>query len=92
MEKHALSPKTLKIIYFVVIIFCVVAIALMIIFMSISFNKNQRLKKEADAIVEKYKIEATDHNNKNDPDYAEVYFDDNVIYIPNDNIIIEFHP
>ncbi len=92
MKKHALSPKTLKIIYLAVIIFCVAAIALMIIFMSISFNKNQQLKKEADAIVEKYKIEATDHNNKNDPDYAEVYFDDNVIYIPNDNIIIEFHP
>ncbi len=92
MRKHALSPRTLKIIYLSVIVFCVVAIALMIIFMSISFNKNQQLKKEADAIVEKYKIEATDHNNKNDPDYAEVYFDDNVIYIPNDNIIIEFHP
>jgi hypothetical protein len=84
--------QMMKLIYLGVIFGCVILIGFMVSFTCFNYQKNLELKKEADAIVEKYKTETNEHNNKNDPDYAEIYFDDKVIYIPNEDVIIEYQP
>ena len=87
-----ITPRFMTVIYTAIIVFCVGLVATLSILTIIRLNKNAQLKAEADAIVEKYNIEATQHNNKSDPDYAEVYFEGNVMYIPSENIIIEYQP
>ncbi len=84
--------QVMKLIYIGIIFACVAVIGFMVSFTCFRYQKNIQLKKQADEIVEKYKTEATQHNNKNDPDYAEIYFDDNVIYIPNEDVVIEYRP
>ncbi len=86
------TPKFMTIIYTAIIVFCVALVATLSVLTIVRLAKNAQLKAEAEAIVEKYNIEATQHNNKSDPDYAEVYFEGNIMYIPSENIIIEYQP
>ena len=86
------TPRFLSILYIAIIIFCGVLLIVLVILTSLRLQKNAELKSQADAIVEKYNIEATQHNNKADPDYAEIYFDGNVMYIPSEDVIIEYRP
>lgn len=86
------TPKFLSVVYICIIGFCVSLVTTLVIMASIKIYSNFQLKKEAEAILEKYRTEANQHNNKADPDFAEIYFEGNVIYIPSENIIIEYHP
>ena len=90
--KKAVNKKFITIIYVSLITFCVSLLTLLLVFTIIRVCKNAQLKKEADAIVERYRTEASQHNNKKDPDYAEIFFDNNVVYIPNEDIVMECHP
>lgn len=95
-EKKPARPmdrvRVLRIVYISIIAVCVGVLAFMITFLCFKYQKNIQLKKQADSIVEKYNKAATEHNNLSDPDYAEIYFDNNVIYIPNEDVVIEFEP
>ena len=90
-EKKA-TPRFLSIVYIGLITFFVSALIAVITLATIKICDNIKLKKEAEAIVEKYRVEANQHNNRTDPDFAEVYFEGNVIYIPSENIILEYQP
>ena len=90
--KRKASPKFMNTIYIIVIAFCSALLITMVILTSFRLQRNAQLKEEVNAIIEKYNIEANEHNNKSDPDYAEVYFDGNIIYIPTEDVIIEYNP
>lgn len=87
-----LTPKFLATIYIIVIVLCVTLISFFIILLSSRMQKNIELKAKAEEVIEKYKTEAKEHNNKNDPDYAEAYFYGQNVYIPSDDIVFEFEP
>lgn len=87
-----LTPKFLATIYIIVIVLCVALISFFIILLSSRMQKNIELKAKAEEVIEKYKTEAKEHNNKNDPDYAEAYFYGQNVYIPSDDIVFEFEP
>lgn len=95
-RRNALSkgvtPKFMSIIYVGIIVFCVSVVGLLIALTTIRLIQKSKLEKQAQSIIEKYNIEANEHNNKMDPDYAEVYFEGNVIYIPSDDVLIEYNP
>lgn len=91
-KKNVDKVQIKKIVYLGIIALCVIVLAFMVTYTCFKYQKNAQLKKDADAIVEKYKMETIEHNNKKDQDYADIYFDDNVIYIPNENVIIEYQP
>lgn len=86
------TPRFMTTIYVVIIAFCVALISVLTVLVVLRVSKNAQLKAEADAIIEKYNIEATKHDNLTDPDYAEIYFDDGYVYIPSEDIIIEYQP
>lgn len=92
IKNKEVSPKFLKMIYIIIISFCLLIIITLSLLLILRVNKNNELKKQAEEIVERYRIEANEFNNKNDPDYAEIYFDGNVMYIPSEDIIIEYKP
>ena len=56
------------------------------------FQKNQILKAKEAEIVEKYKNVAQENNNIKDQDYADIYFEGNNIFIPYEDVIIEYEP
>ena len=86
------TARFMTVVFISIIVFCVALVTTLSVLTIMRLSKNAQLKNQADAIVEKYNIEATQHNNKSDPDYAEVYFEGNVMYIPSENIIIEYQP
>lgn len=92
IKNKEVSPKFLKMIYIIIISFCLLIVITLSLLLILRVNKNNELKKQAEEIVERYRIEANEFNNKNDPDYAEIYFDGNVMYIPSEDIIIEYKP
>ncbi len=92
MMTKRVTPKFLSFVYIGIMIFCGALLIVLIILTSLRLQKNAQLKAQAAEIVEKYNIEANQHNNKSDPDYAEVYFEGNVIYIPSEDVIIEYNP
>ena len=42
--------------------------------------------------MEKYKNVAQENNNIKDQDYADIYFEGNNIFIPYEDVIIEYEP
>lgn len=86
------TKKARSIIYISVRIFCVVLLAVMVIFSSYQIQKNHSLKAKEAEIIEKYKGLAQENNNIKDQDYADVYFEGNNIFIPYEDVIIEYEP
>lgn len=91
-KTQTITPKFLSIVYICVIIFCIGILATLIVLASIRIQHNAELKDKEAEIVERYNDLATEHENLTDPDYAKVYFDDNVMYIPSEDVIIEYEP
>lgn len=91
-NEKKITPKFITAIYIVVISLCAALIIFFTILLSTRVKKNIELKAKAEEVIEKYKTEAKEHNNKNDPDYAEAYFYGQNVYIPSDDIVFEFEP
>ena len=89
--KKDLTPKTMSIIYIGIIICSTIVLIVLVVFAAIRINENNALLKRQEQIVEQYTELATENENLSDPDYANIYFDDENVYIPSQDIIIEFH-
>jgi cell division protein FtsL len=89
--KKPIPPQTMSIVYIVIIVCCVVLLITLIVLAGLKVKENQELKAKEEAIVEQYNNLANENENLSDPDYAEVYFDGGKIYIPSQDIIIEYH-
>mgnify|MGYP001772376505 FL=1 len=72
--------------------FCIILLAVMVILSAQQIQKNQILKAKEAEIVEKYKNVAQENNNIKDQDYADIYFEGNNIFIPYEDVIIEYEP
>lgn len=86
------NKRTRSIIYIAVMGFCIILLAVMVIFSAQQIQKNQILKAKEAEIVEKYKNVAQENNNIKDQDYADIYFEGNNIFIPYEDVIIEYEP
>ena len=86
------NKRTRSIIYIAVIGFCIILLAVMVILSAQQIQKNQILKAKEAEIVEKYKNVAQENNNIKDQDYADIYFEGNNIFIPYEDVIIEYEP
>lgn len=86
------NKKTRSIIYIAVMGFCIILLAVMVILSAQQIQKNQILKAKEAGIVEKYKNVAQENNNIKDQDYADIYFEGNNIFIPYEDVIIEYEP
>lgn len=86
------NKKTRFIIYIAVMGFCIILLAVMVILSAQQIQKNQILKAKEAEIVEKYKNVAQENNNIKDQDYADIYFEGNNIFIPYEDVIIEYEP
>lgn len=86
------NKKTRSIIYIAVMGFCIILLAVMVILSAQQIQKNQILKAKEAEIVEKYKNVAQENNNIKDQDYADIYFEGNNIFIPYEDVIIEYEP
>ncbi len=84
------NKKTRSIIYIAVMGFCIILLAVMVILSAQQIQKNQILKAKEAEIVEKYKNVAQENNNIKDQDYADIYFEGNNIFIPYEDVIIEY--
>lgn len=85
------KSKKLSILYIVLMALCTALLVTLIVFEAIQLKKNQQLKSEEASIVEEYNDLVTENDNLSDPDYAQIYFDGNNIYIPSHDVVIEFH-
>lgn len=86
------NKRTRSIIYIAVMGFCIILLAVMVILSAQQIQKNQILKEKEAEIVEKYKNVAQENNNIKDQDYADIYFEGNNIFIPYEDVIIEYEP
>ena len=86
------NKRTRSIIYIDVMGFCIILLAVMVILSAQQIQKNQILKAKEAEIVEKYKNVAQENNNIKDQDYADIYFEGNNIFIPYEDVIIEYEP
>ena len=86
------NKRTRSIIYIAVMGFCIILLAVMVILSAQQIQKNQILKAKEAEIVEKYKNAAQENNNIKDQDYADIYFEGNNIFIPYEDVIIEYEP
>lgn len=86
------NKKTRSIIYIAVMGFCIILLAVRVILSAQQIQKNQILKAKEAEIVEKYKNVAQENNNIKDQDYADIYFEGNNIFIPYEDVIIEYEP
>lgn len=86
------NKRTRSIIYIAVMGFCIILLAVMVILSAQQIQKNQILKAKETEIVEKYKNVAQENNNIKDQDYADIYFEGNNIFIPYEDVIIEYEP
>lgn len=91
-QRKPLSSKTMSIIYIVIIGLCTALLITLVILTANRLQKNKELKAQEQAIQEEYREMAERHENLNDPDYAEVYFNENNMYIPSKDIIVEYRP
>lgn len=93
MKKEKTKQNNSKnIVYILIIVFSLVAL-ISVLFMTVSsMQANKEKKQELDKIQEEFNELATLHENLNDDDYANVYFDGNKQYIPSDKLIIEYRP
>lgn len=90
--KRKITPKFLTGVYIALIAFMVTLIALIATYTIIKVKHYNDLKAQAEEIKEKYNIEAQKKNNMNDSDYADIYFEGNTIYIPSEDVIVEYKP
>ena len=86
------NKRTRSIIYIAVMGFCIILLAVMVILSAQQIQKNQILKAKEAEIVENYKNVAQENNNIKDQDYADIYFEGNNIFIPYEDVIIEYEP
>lgn len=86
------SKKTRSIVYFSIILFSAVILVIRAVLSVYQIQKNQSLKEKEAAIIEKYKDIAQQNNNIKDQDYADVYFEGNNVYIPYEDVILEYEP
>ena len=86
------NKTTRSILYIAVMGFCIILLAVMVILSAQQIQKNQILKAKEAEIVEKYKNVAQENNNIKDQDYADIYFEGNNIFIPYEDVIIEYEP
>ena len=86
------NKRTRSIIYIAVMGFCIILLAVMVILSAQQIQKTQILKAKEAEIVEKYKNVAQENNNIKDQDYADIYFEGNNIFIPYEDVIIEYEP
>ncbi len=86
------NKKTRSIIYISIMAFCIILLAIRIILSAQQIQKNHLLKAKEAEIVEKYKNVAQENNNIKDQDYADIYFEGNNIFIPYEDVIIEYEP
>ncbi len=86
------NKRTRSIIYIAVMGFCIILLAVMVILSAQQIQKNQILKAKEAEIIEKYKNVAQENNNIKDQDYADIYFEGNNIFIPYEDVIIEYEP
>ena len=86
------NKRTRSIIYIAVMGFCIILLAVMVILSAQQIQKNQILKAKEAEILEKYKNVAQENNNIKDQDYADIYFEGNNIFIPYEDVIIEYEP
>ena len=86
------NKRTRSIMYIAVMGFCIILLAVMVILSAQQIQKNQILKAKEAEIVEKYKNVAQENNNIKDQDYADIYFEGNNIFIPYEDVIIEYEP
>ena len=91
-QRKGLSKKTMILIYSLVIAFCVTLLIVMMVLTFFAMQRNKELKAQEAKVVEHYNELAQKEENLADPDYAGVYFDGNVIYIPSEDVIIEYQP
>ena len=91
-SKKSVSKNTMILIYSIVIAFCVAILVVLLTLTIISINRNKELKAQEAQVVEHYNELAQKEENLADPDYAEVYFDGNIIYIPSEDVVIEYQP
>lgn len=87
-----ITPKFLTGVYIALIAFMATLIILIATYTILKFKHYNELKAQAEEIREKYNIEAQKKNNMNDSDYADIYFDGDTIYIPSEDVIIEYKP
>lgn len=86
------SKKTRSIVYFSIILFSAVILVIRAALSVYQIQKNHSLKAKEAAIIEKYKDIAQQNNNIKDQDYADVYFEGNNVYIPYEDVILEYEP
>ena len=86
------NKRTRSIIYIAVMGFCIILLAVMVILSAQQIQKNQILKAKEAEIVDQYKNVAQENNNIKDQDYADIYFEGNNIFIPYEDVIIEYEP
>lgn len=92
VEHNPKSSKNMSIVYLTIILICVAILAVMVTFAGIQIQQNTALKKKEAEIIQKYEDLAKQNENFKNEDYAQIYFDDQNIYIPSKDIIIEFQP
>lgn len=94
-KKVAVSTKGKNIMSFVYLGIIIVSIVTMVTLLFVTFGQmkeNSRKKAELVQLQKQFEEIATRHENLNDEDYAEVYFNGNTMYIPADKIVIEYKP
>lgn len=90
LPRKALSVKAQKTILLSTSIAFATIVAILSIAFVIIYNNNISLKYKENQVIDQYNKVAKEHENLVDPDYASVYFDGNNVYIPSDDIVIEY--
>ncbi|MFA6862064.1 MAG: hypothetical protein WCR56_06830 [Bacilli bacterium] len=90
-NKKFITSKQLSVVFIILMCLCIALLVTMVILTSIQYSENQRLKAEEDAIIQEYTDLETKNGNLSDEDYASVYFGDGTIYIPYQDVIIDYH-
>ena len=90
VPQKALSVKAQKTLLLSTSILFATIVAVLGIALVVNYCNNVSLKAKEAAVIDQYNKVAKEHENLVDPDYASIYFDGNNVYIPSDDIIIEY--
>ena len=90
LPKKGLSVKAQKTILLSTSIALATIVAVLGIAFVIIYKNSISLKSREAQVIDQYNKVAKEHENLVDPDYASVYFDGNNVYIPSDDIVIEY--
>ncbi|MFA6587401.1 MAG: hypothetical protein WCS91_05720 [Bacilli bacterium] len=90
--RRPLSKKAEGWLYSGIALLAVAIASITIVTLTRSAREKAQLAEEETKLQEEYEDLAKKHEDLSDPDYAQVYFNQNNVYIPTKDIIIEYKP